>query len=371
MLSVVALNPKHDIINKAINVVYINFGNIQIPFGLIEFEQPVFDLNDPKNDDYLLIKVNSFSCNYRDKAILVNNFEQLLRLGKPFLPFGSEFSATIVLKGKNVDEFGIGDKVIPNCTYEGVTNDNVVPGVTTNFASLGWLRIRREKLIKQPHELSDLEAACFSLGAQTAYSMIRKSGILEKQNKKAVVFSSRSVTSLFIIQLLNYFGIDLVCCSSSEWSKEELDSIGIKKVVSVDGIEEYLDSFSHVFDSYFDLNFSRAVSLLGNGGKYVFCGFLNQHPVLSKEDDKTLNTEEIFNSLKLVIVKNISLIGNCLGSQEDLNKVIEIYGSEISPTIDSEYNLGQLEEFLTRSFFDKNKLGKCVIDYSREGVTYV
>ncbi|WP_330942692.1 alcohol dehydrogenase catalytic domain-containing protein, partial [Streptococcus anginosus] len=91
--------------------------------------QPVFDLNNPKNDDYLLIKVNSFSCNYRDKAILVNNFEQLLRLGKPFLPFGSEFSATIVLKGKNVDEFGIGDKVIPNCTYEGVTNDNVVPGV--------------------------------------------------------------------------------------------------------------------------------------------------------------------------------------------------------------------------------------------------
>ena len=69
MLSVVALNPKNDIINKAINVVYINFGNVQIPFGLIEFEQPVFDLNDPKNDDYLLIKVNSFSCNYRDKAI--------------------------------------------------------------------------------------------------------------------------------------------------------------------------------------------------------------------------------------------------------------------------------------------------------------
>ncbi|MGT2887119.1 hypothetical protein N1495_04105 [Streptococcus didelphis] len=118
-------------------------------------------------------------------------------------------------------------------------------------------------------------------------------------------------------------------------------------------------------------NFSRAVSFLDNGGKYVFCGFLNQHPVLSKENDKTLNTEEIFNSLKLVIVKNISLIGNCLGSQEDLNKVIEIYSSNMSPTIDSEYNLGQLEEFLTRSFFDKNKLGKCVIDYSKEGVTYV
>ncbi|VEF05465.1 quinone oxidoreductase family protein [Streptococcus equi] len=371
MLSVVALNPKHDIINKAINVVYINFGDVQIPFGLVEFEQPAFDLNDPKNDDYLLIKVNLFSCNYRDKAILVNNFEQLLRLGKPFLPFGSEFSATIVAKGRNVDEFCIGDKVIPNCTYEGVANDNVVPGVTTNFASLGWLRIRREKLIKQPHDLSDSEAACFSLGAQTAYSMIRKSGILEKQNKKAVVFSSRSVTSLFIIQLLNHFGIDLVCCSSSGWSKDELDSIGIKKVVSVDGIEEYFDSFTHVFDPYFDLNFSRAVSFLNNGGKYVFCGFLNQHPVLSKENDKTLNTEEIFNSLKLVIVKNLSLIGNCLGSQEDLNKVIEIYGSKISPTIDSEYNLGQLEEFLTRSFFDKNKLGKCVIDYSKEGVTYV
>lgn len=371
MLSVVALNPKHDIINKAINVVHINFGSVQIPFGLLEFEQPLFDLNDQKNDDYLLIKVNSFSCNYRDKAILVNNYVQLLHLGKPFLPFGSEFSATIISKGRNVDEFNIGDRVISNCTYEGIDNDNIIPGVASNFASLGWLRIRKEKLIKQPQNLSDLEAACFSLGAQTAYSMIRKSEILEKKNRKALVFSSKSVTSLFVIQLLKYFGIDLVCCSSSEWSKEELDSIGIKKVVSVNEIEGNFDSITHVFDPYFDLNFSKAVNFLANGGNYIFCVFLNQHPILSKKHDKTLSTEEVFNSLKLVIIKNISLIGNCLGSQEDLNKVIKIYDSKISPIIDSVYNLDQLEEFLKRSFFDKRKFGKCVIDYSKEGIIYV
>lgn len=363
MLSVVALNPKHNIINNAIDVIYVNFGNVRIPFGLLEFDQPKFDLNDSKNDNYLLLKVNSFSCNYRDKAILVNNFLQLLHLEKPFLPFGSEFSATVASKGKNVNEFSIGDKVISNCTFEGIKNDDIIPGVASNFASLGWLKIRKEKLIKQPEYFSNEEAACFSLGGQTAYSMIRKSGILESQTKNPIVFSSKSATSLFIIQVLKHFGIDPVCCTSDVWSKEEIEKLGVKTIIRVNQIDQYSDSFTHVFDPFFDLNLSKAVRVLSNGGKYIFCGFLNQHPILSKKSDNVLSESEVFDSIKLVIVKNISLIGNCLGRQDDLDRVIELYGDGASPIIDSIYDINQIKEFLMRSFLDKNKFGKSVINY--------
>lgn len=53
-----------------------------------------------------------------------------------------------------------------------------IPGVVTNFASLGWQRIHKRKLIKIPYGLDDTTASYFSLGAQTAAGMIRRSGIL-------------------------------------------------------------------------------------------------------------------------------------------------------------------------------------------------
>jgi hypothetical protein len=62
---------------------------------------------------------------------------------------------------------------MPNCAYPESGVKGVSPRVTTNFASMGWLRMDRKKIIKIPKTLTNREAACFSLGAQTTSSMIR------------------------------------------------------------------------------------------------------------------------------------------------------------------------------------------------------
>lgn len=64
------------------------------------------------------------------------------------------------------------------------------------------------------------------------------------------------------------------------------------------------------------------------------------------------------------IVKNVSLIGNCLGSTEDLERAIRLQGrTGIGPIIDQEYKLTQGANFVRRSFFDSSRFGKCVFVY--------
>lgn len=363
MLSVVVINPNHEVMNVAKKIEYIDFCGINIPFGILELQQPKFDILDEKNKDFVLVKINCFSCNYRDKAIILNNFFQLQKLNKPFLPFGSEFSGTVVLKGKNVSELEIGDSVISNCTYEGLDNNEFLPGVATNYASLGWLRIRKEKLIKKPIFLNSVQAASFSLGAQTAFSMIKKSGILEFDNPNPIIFSSRSTTSLFIIQILQSFGINPICCSRKRWNKNELQTVDIGSNISNGELDNFTNSITHVFDPFFDINLTNATNVLSYGGKYVCCGLLNQLPS-STYDKSVTNYMKFADALKLIVVKNLSLIGNCLGKLDDLVDVIKLFNEcNMVPIIDSEYTIEKKGYFIRKSFFDNEKFGKCVMNY--------
>ncbi|ULW45170.1 hypothetical protein IF703_14520 (plasmid) [Staphylococcus aureus] len=54
----------------------MNFGTIKIPFGIIEVGKPKFDTSLSENDDYVLLQVKAISCNYRDKAILIENYKK-------------------------------------------------------------------------------------------------------------------------------------------------------------------------------------------------------------------------------------------------------------------------------------------------------
>ncbi|MED1563607.1 hypothetical protein AJ85_21665 [Alkalihalobacillus alcalophilus ATCC 27647 = CGMCC 1.3604] len=195
MKTVVAINPNVKNPKKCTDLGEVDFGEVKIRFGLVEFEQPNFDINDSNNDEYLLVKIKAFSCNFRDKAILLESYLKMKHSDRLFLPFGSEFSAEVVFTGKKVMNFRVGDKVMPNCSYPYSGKKGILPGVATNFASIGWLRIHKNKVIKIPRSINEIEAACFSLSAQTATGMIRRSGILDKGGTP-LILSARSNTSL-------------------------------------------------------------------------------------------------------------------------------------------------------------------------------
>lgn len=366
MRSLVAINP-----NKRDSLDYtklgaVKFGQEDILFGTIELEQPFFDTENPKNHEYVLVRVTSFSCNYRDKAFLLENYHSIKDSDRLFVPFGSEFSANIVAVGRDVHEFNVSDRVMPNCSYPDSGKQGVSPGVATNFASLGWLRLHKNKIIKVPKNLNNREAACFSLGSQTAASMIRRSGIL-MDGGCPLVLSARSNTSLFIIQQLLSYDITPLCLSTSEWSDEETEKIHPSRVELASNVMKSTSNdiakqnITHVFDPFFDMNIGYALYYLQTGGTYITCGLRDQHPSLSNSTPS--NAEPIARgALATSIVKNVSILGNCLGSKEDLETAIHLQNRTGSRTImDSEYQIEEGVDFVQRSFFDHSRFGKCVL----------
>ncbi|KOO46497.1 alcohol dehydrogenase catalytic domain-containing protein [Priestia koreensis] len=369
MRSLVAINP-----NKKESIEYtelgtVRFGEVNILFGAIDCDQPTFDTKSDKNNEYVLVRVTAFSCNYRDKALLVENYNSIIRSDRLFVPFGSEFSAEVVAVGKGVDEFEIGDGVISDCSYPYSGKEGVLPGVATNFASMGWLRLHKKKLIKKPNTLTESEGACFSLGAQTAAGMIRRSGILENGGNP-LVLSARSNTSLFIIKQLLSYGVTPLCLSTSGWNEEEIQAIQPSRVMSLssalnnEGNCMSDQQITHVFDPFFDMNIGYALHFLQTGGTYITCGIRDQHPLLSNETPKDAEAT-VRGALEMSIVKNVAILGNCLGSREDLEGAIQLQTkSEMGIIIDEEYRIEQGVEFIQRSFFDSARFGKCVLLYS-------
>lgn len=367
MRSLVAINPSKKNLMDYTELGIVTFGEVDILFGTVELEQPFFDTEDPKNSEYVLVRVTAFSCNYRDKALLVENYNSIKGSDRLFVPFGSEFSATIVAVGRDVHEFKNGESVMSDCSYPDSGKQGVLPGVATNFASLGWLRLHKKKIVKVPKSLSDREAACFSLGSQTASGMIRRSGILENGGNP-LVLSARSSTSLFIIQQLLSYGITPLCLTTSEWSDEEKQIIYPSRVellsdamnrVSSDIVKEEI---THVFDPFFDMNIGYALYYLQTGGTYVTCGLRDQHPQLSKD---TPNDAEpvVRGAIEMSIIKNASILGNCLGLKEDLEQAIQLQNrTEMGIIMDQEYQLEKGVDFVQRSFFDSSRFGKCVLN---------
>ena len=364
MKSLVVVTPDQ-LHRKGIEILgHVDAGGKRLYLGQLDFAQPEFDRKSPANREHVLLRVRAFACNFRDKGILMDNYLQMDRLGKSYLPFGSDFCAEVVAVGSHVTAFRVGDRVMGDFAYPKAPAPGLMPGVATNFASLGWLKIHAAKLTAVPPEMSDQQAAAFALGAQTAAGMIRRSGILESGGNP-VILSARSATSLFIAQQLIGHGFRPHCLSSSEWSSEQLQALpGATTGVLRPGIfpaQTDHSKFTHVFDPFFDINLEAATLLLANGGTYVTCGLRDQHPLLSDSTPEESGVS-LRRALTMAVLKNLSVKGNCLGESSDLAEAVRAFReTRIGPVIDSVFKPREAIAFLVGSFFDPGRFGKCVM----------
>lgn len=174
--------------------------NIELKCGLVEVPKLNFNAEYSVNADYVLVKVLAFLCNHRDKSLILKASQKMtgdLKFSSvPISFFGSDFVAEVISVGSNVENFEIGNRVIPNCAYPYSYYEGVASGVVTNEASKGWLRLHKSKIMKIPNSMSLELAAGYTIGAQTSTSMIRRINI--KKGDKVLVTAGRSNTSLFI-----------------------------------------------------------------------------------------------------------------------------------------------------------------------------
>ncbi|WP_416468628.1 alcohol dehydrogenase catalytic domain-containing protein [Streptococcus thermophilus] len=337
--------------------------------GVVDVIRPNFDVKNSQNDDFVLIHVDAFSCNYRDKALIVKSAINMKNKGssaKPVSYFGSDFVGTITEVGAGVTDLKIGMRVIPNCYYPYREYEGVATGVVTNEASKGWLKLHKSKVLAIPDDMNDYVAASFSIGAQTSSSMIRRCNI--KSSVKILVTSSRSNTSMFIIKSLLTEGYDVTALTTTDWSMEELDFVSPANVIKIErGLKSWeelnLGKFDVIFDPFYDLNLLNCIPYLNFNGRYITCGFKNQHSSFEEKTDDVRSNK--FNLLMLqAMINNLYIIGNCIGTTEDLRLAISKYNPNNAPIqIDKIMDVYHGAEFLDSTYNMQSRFGKVVMTY--------
>lgn len=347
----------------------VTIAGTEIRLGTCRVERPHFEVNAEKNRNFVLVRVLAFSCNYRDKALILRSalqFEQKNReFTQPIAWFGSDFVANVIAVGPDVTRLKAGDRVIPNCCFPYTPSNEVASGVTTNEASRGFLILHADKLSKIPDSMSNSLACGFSIGVQTARSMVRR--LDDLYSKRVLVLSARSNTSRFVLDELRRLGVEADAASSSDWDEPEKHQLQPHNLCHVDRGKDWFKPllaekrYDVIVDPFFDLHIEGAVELLDYYGKYITCGLKNQHQRFTSTSDYATTLNQVM--LK-VMSKNLTVIGNCIGTFDDLEEGISDHTFyESGKPVDSIYQMDKVADFLERTYNSSSRYGKAILSF--------
>ena len=336
-------------------------GERQVDLASASVARPPFDPDHPDSRGRVLLHVEAFSANFRDKALCLTAADHLRSTGRGSISFlGSEFCGRVVQRGAGVEGLAVGDRVVGDGTYPRRSGSELLGGIVTNRASRGWLVLHESQVCAVPRLMGPDVAAAFALGAQTAQSMVRRGGV--SAGSRVLVMSGRSNTSLFLAQCAAAAGGTVSVLSRGRWVPEHLDALPAgAEVLAVEGVLGMAEQFDVVLDPFFDLNVARALRALDYGGRYVTCGLQAQHPSFAEPAEPA----PVVDVLGTAIVKNLSLIGNCIGERADLDRALALYEEgALSVRLDSVWGPQEGVAFLERTFSAPDRFGKVVMRYA-------
>ncbi|NQX38206.1 NADPH:quinone reductase [Pedobacter steynii] len=345
---------------------------IPFHFGLLATERPEFP-SDADAAYQVLVKKRAISINFRDLSILFTLNNGLSNNPGGYNCFGSDFVGEVVAVGRKVKNLKVGDRVIPNCDYEMKPKRGIsMRGIPSNRASAAYDFFAAEKLLKIDDSITDEVAACMSIGLQTSYSMIRKAKI--RKGERILVTSGSSNTSLFLIEALKAKGHRVTVLTSNPVTQERLGKE--QEVILYQNTNDltaqldlhkskYSSGFDVVFDPFSDVFFEKLIDYLNADARYLTCGLYKQKPEFKDLAESSIVSKPPLGYLLAhLIMKNIRLIGNCLGTTKDLVEAIADYKEgKINIAIDAVFSERELGSFIDKAFTDKRRSGKVVLTY--------
>jgi NADPH:quinone reductase-like Zn-dependent oxidoreductase len=330
--------------------------------ALAEVPEPAYDTGAPENAGWVLVRVKAFSLNYRDRAIICGH---ALPSADPVQGIGSELVAEVVAVGGAVRSLEVGQRVMTRVTWPDAA-PGAFPGIATNAASRELQALSQAKLVPVPDGMSDEVAAGFAIGAHTAFSMVRRAAVTK--GERVLLTSACSNTSLFALRALRRVGARVFATTSSVAGPALLDELGAERVVQlaergnlepVANLAGELGGFDAVVDPFPDVHLRQAVKFVRFFGRYVTCGLGAQGPAPADEP-----AGELHEILADAIVRNVTVIGNCLGSEEDLDAALAAWAAgELDVTIDSVHSGSAVGEFVDRAYNAPDRLGKVIYRY--------
>jgi len=350
----------------------VPIAGVPLRFGLVHGPDADFNPEAPENRERVLIRTRAFSLNFRDKALMLGAARQLAP--DACEAFGSEFAGEVVACGPGVAGLRPGDRVMSNPAYPSSGAPGVMPGVPTNAGSTELQAFHQVKLMRIPDAMSFEVAAAFPIGAQTSYSMIRRLKL--RPGQSVLVTAARSNTSLFALQALRHQPVDVYALTTSDRHREEVEALGVKALFRIDPELDELSQdpavlaaaracqgFNAVIDPYCDVYLPRALEVLAFFARYTTCGVYDQYLDLAGESFRyrgKAGTQLMVHML----VKDVSLIWNCLGHTQDLTRAVADFESGALPVrLDSVHDGEAFGEFLERTYNAPDRFGKVVYRY--------
>jgi NADPH:quinone reductase-like Zn-dependent oxidoreductase len=358
--------------NPSIRRLAVN--GVPVTCGIVETQPPAFDPGAAENAHQVLVRVRAFSCNYRDKG-------QIFKMAQngptgSFYVIGSEFVGEVLAVGHAVERVRVGDRVVGDNAYPNVRPESWRVGIPTNSASREVQVFHEAKVIPVPAGMPDEDAAAFSLGAQTVYSMVRKLDV--GPGSRVLVTAARSNTSLFAIAALRARGADVYATTTSGEGEAALRAMGVRDVfrITLDmasfkehpgiaAIAAETGGFDAAVDPFFDLHIRKVLPALVFGGRYTTCGLFDQYFGALGTGGVANPHEDCAVALQIAMLKNIQIHGNCLGQTSDLERALADYadGSFRVP-VDSVFRGDDTAEFLDRTYCSPDRMGKVVFSYN-------
>jgi NADPH:quinone reductase-like Zn-dependent oxidoreductase len=350
--------------------------DIPVRGAMVAVREPRFDPHRASSRRQVLVRVRAFSCNFRDKGFFV----RMRRMpAHQFIVIGSEFAGVVEVAGADVTGLAVGDRVIGQNAYAGpACTEPGESGLPTNHSSREYLVLHERALARVPEAMPDAVAAAFGVGAQTAFSMIRRAA--PPAGAIALVPSATSNTSLSLIAALRHRQVRVVAATATTGVDDRLHSLGVDTVVHTGGTSDAFRSPSviaacqasggvdYIFDPFFDLHLDASVAIMKPFGVYVTCGLAAQNAgAAARGCVHPLPAESI---VRQMILKNLTLMGNCLGTPHDLACALRAYAAgTFGVVIDSVHRGGDAASFLTRTYADPSRFGKVVFAYDGEGAS--
>jgi NADPH:quinone reductase-like Zn-dependent oxidoreductase len=339
---------------------------VTVRCAILEVSDPVFD--PVAQPDHVLLRTLGFSMNFRDRALVLRMATSDKTEG--FYVVGSDFVAEVVAVGVNVTEVAPGDRVIPNCIWPpqpGIAH----AGIPSNHASRELQVLSREAVMRVPPEMDLAVAACFSIGGQTSHSIVRRLSL--SAGERVLVTAPRSNTSLFVLAALAGLDVEIHGVTGSGRDAERLRDLGVANLVTVNarsgpiaqatGFAGALATggYHGVADPFSDLYLAQVAPMMAFGARYVTCGFEDQSSSYTGVERPRAQFEGLMGH---VMMRNLAILGNCLGTTPDLERAVERHRAGQFPVVMDSVFRDDPAGFLRRTYTSSERFGKVAFLYA-------
>ena len=324
---------------------------------LSEIDEPVC------TDSKVKIKIKACAINHLDIWVR-NGFENLI-LPLPLI-LGSDASGTIVEKGKNVENYNIGDDVVIqpgtfklSCKIAKQGKENYsrtygVLGETENGVQAEYVVLDPINIFNKPKHLTYIDSSSMQLVFMTAHQMIVNRAKLQPE-ETILIYGATSGVGSAAIQIAKDIGSKVITTVGNKSKIDHAYKMGADYVVlhNEDVFDRNIKEISNgdginvVFEHIGLKTWNKSLKLLNKGGRIVTCGATTG----SKVD---IDLTHLF-------IKQLSILGSTMSNMATFEDVMtNINNKKYKPFVDKVYNFNDIKDAHQR-IENREHIGKVVL----------